>query len=357
MIMDNGFTLRGELSLYTSLTFTRSAYDVGSFTLTLHPAAPCAGELEAGRYLFLSQATHKAMIIENLEQTEEKLTVTGSMIKGVVSRRVCVPTAGAGTDGYDSFGYDLFTGAAESAIKHYVGNNLTNPADEKRKMPGYVCAADQGRGTSLPWSARFDKLKDKLADISETCAMPWDVRPDFEGKRFVLDVYPPNDYTQGNRVIILSCQMGNASAVTYKRQESTLSTTVYVGGPGEDENRLILSVGNEAAGLARRELWAEAGSLSDIDLLRAFGQQKLEAAALTESLAVTVIDGGACRYERDWDLGDRVLVQSGGRMCAAPVISVQETYQAGERKLSVTLGAAGVSASTVLKRALRTEVR
>ncbi len=252
---------------------------------------------------------------------------------------------------YQNFGWDRFTGHAEDAYLHYAMNNLIAPEDPKRALPGLEAEPSQGRGPALPWQARFDKLVDLFADIGEATGLGWDIQPDYKTKRWRFRVLEGADRGAGQPyAAIVSEQMGNATAVTRKRRQSGMATTVYVGGAGEDENRLIISVGGSAEGLNRRELWAEAGSVEDMDMIRLCGENKLTATAPTDTLDADVIDTGGCRYGRDFTLGDIVAVAGGNAQMEARITEVTETYESAGRSVKLIFGDAPVTVGGALVR-------
>ena len=251
---------------------------------------------------------------------------------------------------YQNFGWDRFTGSAESAYLHYVNNNLIAPEDAARAIPLLTAANDQHRGDTLPWQARFERLDTLLERIGETTGLGWNIVPDYQAKRWVFKAWEGRDLSQGTTVAVISEKMGNASAVTRRHSLTGSATTAYVGGAGEEENRLILSVGAEATGLARRELWTEAGSLTDAELLRLYARDKLDASAATHTLTAELIDSGACRYRRDYDVGDRVQITGAFGSVATRIAAVTETYEDGRRTLEATFGDAPVTLSRAFTR-------
>ena len=245
---------------------------------------------------------------------------------------------------YQNFGWDRFTGSAEDAYLHYAMNNLIAPEDPKRAIPGLTAETSRHRGKELPWQARFDKLTDVFADIGEATGLGWDIVPDYAAKRWrfvVLEGADRGAYgnTGGNAIALLSEEMGNAETVTRKQRTSACSTTLYIGGSGEDENRMIYSVGNEPEGLERRELWAEAGSVDDVDMLQLFGENKLATVAATDVLDADLMDRhGAVRYGVDYELGDIVGVAGAGAQMNARITEVNQTFEGGKQALKITFG-------------------
>lgn len=255
---------------------------------------------------------------------------------------------------YQNFGWDRFMGGAEDAYLHFAANNLTAAEDEKRIIPELTLGGPFGggdaSGVTLPWQARFDKLEALFESIGEATGVGWDIRPDLANGGLLFGAWAGRDLSEGGTVALLSENMGNVTNVVQKEAHSGSATTVYVGGAGEDENRFVLNVGGAAQGLVRRETWAEAGSIDDADMLSMYGQNKLDAAAPKRTLTAELVDSGACRYGRDYDVGDRVIVRGPYGEMATRVTSVTETYERGVRTLSAVFGDAPVSVSGVLRR-------
>lgn len=259
---------------------------------------------------------------------------------------------------YKNFGWDSVIGPAETAIKHFVKNNMTAPEDVKRIVPRLTAAQDLERGLTLPWRFRFEKLDMALAAIGEATGMGYDVMADFANKRFIFDIMEGRDLSQGTKKVVISTDMGNAQSVQLLLQLSNTYTTAYTGGAGEDAERLILTVGNEQTGTERREMWVDAGSVDNPDDLALNGKNKLAEAAPTQTLTAKVIDTGACRYERDWDVGDRVLIRRAGALTATRVLSVTESYERDRpRQLDVEFGTSPVTIAGLIKRAASAAIR
>ncbi len=339
MLMDKDFNLLAELPGYESLQLTRSYYGMGAFEVRMHPKSSGAEQLDPGRVLFFSEATHKAMVIEKIVWKSGQVSASGKTLKGLAARKICVPPAL--DDGH--FGWDRFTGSAEAAYHHYAAANLYAPEDASRKVARLVGGDNANRGIVLPWQSRFGNLETLLSDIGETTEMGWDIVPDFSAKQYIFTAWEGRDLSQGTGRVIMSERNGNANDVTYTLDLTTAKTTAYVGGAGEDENRLIRCHGYEATGWDRRECWVDAGSISDTDMLAVAAESKLDDVEPKESLAAEIIDTGLCRYERDYDVGDKVLLAGAGRMAAVRLLEMRESYDGSGRKLQATFGAAPVT--------------
>lgn len=348
MLMDYDFDLLAELPSYTGLNVKRCFWEVGSFKLTLKRGMPGWNRLRRDTVLYFPERPEIALLIEKVTMSEQQVVADGVPLKGLCKRRICVPpSVEAADDQYLAFGWDRYTGSAESAYLHYAANNLTAPEDVKRKLPRMVLAEDGQRGETLPWQARFDKLHELFKDIGEATGLGWDIRPDFRHKQYVFGAWVGSDLTAGNRRAALSRELGNVDGTTLTDDGSTELGTIYAGGSGDDEQRLILSVGNEAEGIARREGWTDVSGVEDVGMLRLGARRKLTPPKLT--MNVTVRDSGLCKYGRDYDLGDTVTVMADGRQMNARLIAMEETLEQGVRKLKATFGDAPVTLTSLLR--------
>ncbi len=348
-MMDAAFENLGELAQYESIQMTRSYYGIGGISITVDPGARNASALVPGVIAFFGDTPDSAYLIDDVSShSRTMLTVKGCMLKGLAKRRICVPPLEASARAYQDFGWDRFTGSAEAAYLHFADGNLVSPDDSARAIPGLVLADNLDRGIVLPWQARFDRLDTLFQTLGETTEIGWDIRPDLPNKQFIFQAWIGQDRTQGDSLCLISEENGNAADVTYKAIHSGSATTAYVGGMGEDEERFILSEGGAVQGLERRELWSEAGSLEDPALLALYAQNKLIDNQSKITLTANLIDSGACRYRRDYDVGDKVLLSGRGYNTGVCITEITETYENRSRTLSATFGNAPVNLGMLL---------
>lgn len=412
-----------QLSQYESLSLGLEYAGVGEFSLTLSPKSPSASLLAPGQILYPQGRTDKAVIVESMTQTADKLTLTGCQLKGLARRRITVApmtlpaslwrymdgawtqltdaasirqalcgdmvyqgytrpaslpqngywldmsqlsavydwrqSASTGTvwmeqetaqrrSQYQNFGWDRFTGSGESALYHYAHGNMIAPEDDSRRIERLIAATDLGRGDIYPWQARFSALDVTLKQIADTTGLGWRIVPEPTRRRMRFEVFQGMDRSQSPNTVIIAMSMGNANEVTRTHMLSGSATTVYAGGAGEDENRLVLCVG-QAAGVDRREAFFDAGSQEDAALLRMYAQQKLDGLAAKHTLKATLTNTGACLYERDYALGDVLLVRGYGYESVQRLTGIRETYENGERRLEATFGQSPATLSAALR--------
>ena len=345
MMINQDFELLAEIPHFVGLTLKRSYYDVGSFKLTMKRGMPNWDLLKRDALLYFPNQPDKMMLIEKVTITHDSVSADGTPLKGLAKRRIAVPSIAATDDPYKGFGYDRFTGDAESTYLHYAAANLANPEDSKRAVPRLTLAQNQHRGDTLPWQARFDKLHELFKSIGEGTGVGWDIRPDFAAKAFVFGAWVGVDRSKGAERAIISREVGTADDTTSTDDATTAISTVYAGGAGEDENRLILSVGNEAVGLERRESWTDISGATDTDMLKMGAQRKQ--VAVKQTLTASVRDSGLCRYERDYDVGDMVVIAADGKQTITRLIGMEEVHEGGRRKLKGTFGDEAATLSTI----------
>ena len=331
----------GEISVYRSLRIRRQFRGVGDFELVLPLSYPMADRLAQDQVLCPVTAPHKAMLVEEITKNEgaDTLIVKGYTLSGLLRRRVCVPPAMSDA----TFGYDRIISDAESIMRHYVESNVTAPQSEARRMPCVALEEENLRRgmQGVPWSARFEQLDELLASVGTYCDAGFAIVPDFTRKKLVFTFLPGRDKTgaDGSRVTF-GVHMGNVSGTTATASAQQAKNAAIVGGAGEDENRLILSVspGGET-GLFRREMFVDAGSRSDPEELKAEGAHKLSDRAAVFSIRADVIDTPSCRYGETWELGDLVTVVARGAQMHARITQVQESHEAGRPvRIEATFG-------------------
>lgn len=361
-VMTPDFELQGEITRYTSLRITRSFFGTGDFVLHLPGTARSMEQITRGSRLFAPSSPKKMMIVEDLEYKEEAQdwTIKGPLLDGLVKWRICVPPQ---IMGEDHFGWDRPPREdAESLFHHFINNNLVQPEDEKRAIPRLVLAENQHRGkTNVYWQGRFDPMDQLMEELGEYTDMGWDIQPDFEHKQYVFDVHPGRDLSVGNggaTHVIVSLRMGNASGMTHTITSSSLRNLAYVGGKGEDEERLILTVGGIFTGLDRREIWVDGGSVEEYPEIEMLGERKLTDNAEKVCIKGSVQSSGVFRFGRDWDVGDIVTLQMETGAVNARIIEVTEAYESGRPvRVDIVAGDSPVTLADAMNRRFGTTVR
>lgn len=360
-ILNTGLTLLGEIACVTSLRMCRKFREAGEFELALPLAHPMADRRARDRILCPAGQPHKAMIIESVSRNTGTgmLTVTGYMLSGLLKRRICVPPLySEGT-----YGYDRIVADAESVMRHYVDHNVVNPQSGARRMECVALEAENKmRGLKdVPWSARFEQLDELLASVCAYCDAGYAVVPDFETRKLVFTYLPGRDKTgaQGGARVMFGLHMGNVCGTVEMQSEQQAKNAAVVAGAGEEEERMILSVcPGEETDINRREVFVDAGSVSEPQELAYEGARRLSQYTPIHSIDAQVRETPSCRYGVDWDLGDLVTVTTPEAQMTARITQVQEIHEAGKPiQLDVVFGDPPGGVERVIRDRTRNTVR
>ncbi|EJW17558.1 siphovirus ReqiPepy6 Gp37-like family protein [Paenibacillus alvei] len=334
-IIDTSFNLLGEIDNYESLQFIRRFFGTGEFELHISVGKQYADTLQKGNVIMLVGHAHKSGIITSRQITlgedgTQTVVAKGTTLEGVLDRRVTVTQD-----------YDRVRGAAETVIKHYVNQHISNASDPDRKIPYFICAPDQKRGKETPWQSRFEPLHEVVEKIAKFCDIGYYAYVDIPSRKWVFDVMTGRDLTTGQKVnppVIFSTQFNNVQSQEFVEADSSYKNVGYAGGKGEEEERLIQVVGN-VSGLERREVFMDCSSAEDAVELSEMGAQKLAEYGQIITFDGRVLDTRSFQYEHDWDLGDIVTLRDDewGVELNSRITEVREIYEQ-DSKIEIQFG-------------------
>ncbi|MCY6372470.1 siphovirus ReqiPepy6 Gp37-like family protein [Clostridium ganghwense] len=358
-IISSDFNLLGEIDDYESLIFIRRFFKVGEFELHININKNNTDKLQEGNLILLGAKVNKVGIImhrengidENGEATET-LVIKGPTLKGVMKRRITVPTGNQA--------YDNAVGSQETIMKQFVNNNIVNPSDISRKISQVVIAPDLKRGKEDKWRTRFENLADKLTDIGEYSELGWEVLLDINNAKWIFDVVEGKSLTANQDIlppVIFSLDFDNIKNRHYIESSLDYKNVGYCGGKGEEDERLIQQVG-EASGLHRTEIFIDCSQAENVEELTIQGQQKLNEFKKVKSFEVQIIPYSSFNFQEDYDLGDMVTVQDRklGITMNTRIIELKEIYEENFN-LEATFGINIPNLITAIKRETKKVVR
>lgn len=371
----------GEVDAYTSCVLERSWQGVGDCQIVMDTRCAGAELLQVGRVVTVGNAWHKAAILtaERLDgaRGSHRRTLTGVELKGIARLRITVPPTAQ--EDPDALGYDRVIGAGEEVLRHYADRHMVNPTSEYRKIPLLELepAADPPRGRETPWQTRYENLQDVLTDIAEYCDIGWNVAMDYPRRRWLLTVSAGRDLTVGRdgaeTFVAFEEDFRNLTTSSYTYDRGGYTNALYLGGAGEDENRLVIVryvdeehnvLEEPLSGLARAEEMIDVGNVELPDEAEYEGLHKyVSGFSPLRTLTAQISPAGPFVYETDWDLGDKVTVQVRDAAVGlsvrmdARVLTVEETYERGGQSLRVTFGKEEPTIGQALRQAQRQTVR
>lgn len=362
-----------------SVIFTRSFSEIGEFQLTMSAARSEGAALQRGRIVLLGGRADRAAVLTGRSISSARgrteLTVTGVPLKGLLAYRTIVPPTK--TEDASAYGWDRVAEApGETLLRHYVEKHAVSPVDANRALPFLTLepARESPLGTSAPWQARWSALSDELRDICQWTGLGYNVDLDVKNRQMIFRTLQGRDRTgeDGSLTrVVFSPAFHNVSAVSYEEDDSAATNTVYALGAGEDENQVVRILyttdgGDKAAaahtGLARRETTLSVGNLSLPDDIDAEGYHRAKnSARRLKTLTASILPHGPFAYGKDWELGDKVLVQLSlpalgeAVSMAAPITQVTEVYERDglDPRLEVTFGEGPVSLAQAIDNRIR----
>lgn len=351
--MTRDFQLINEVNLYSSLQIVRSFHGIGSIELRINRYLPGASELIKGRIIFPHNKLNKAYVIKHREielntsgKASENWIIRALPLKSWTGQRTTIPPI--------TTGYDNKQGNAESVMLHYVNNNIINPLDPGDKLDGIVLAANLNRGPTVSWQARYKDLAEELAEISMIGGLGWNIDIDTVNEEFVFKVLEGRDLTVNQSILppaIFSPEFNTLGQLSYSESELNYKNYAIVAGQGEGAERRIVTVGT-ATGFDRHTLFVDARDVAELtddetpvprleadivnDLINR-GRQKLTEYEQEIYFEGQVLQTKNLSYERDYDLGDIVMLQNRewGITRDARITEVKEIYEPTGKRIEL----------------------
>ena len=357
-IFTSEIDLLGEISDYESLFFIRSFYGIGDLELRINRYKRYTDTLQKGNIIVVGKDNHKAYKILHKEielnedgKASENWLIKALELKIVTGQRITLPPVHTA--------YDSKSGPSETVMKYYIDRNIVNPVDINRKIPQLVIASDMLRGNNINWQSRFKNVAEETSDISLFSNLGWNVKVDYDLRKWVFDVSEGRDLTVNqfiNDPVIFSPQFDNVKSMQYVDSDLNYRNAAYIAGQGEGIERRVVELG-QSSGLSRYELFVDARDIEEEidvegedpiprpiqdvvnDLLNR-GEQKLAEMIQERFMEAQILTHNTFKYEKDWDLGDVITNQNKdwGITLDTRITEVKEIYEPSGFQLEATFG-------------------
>lgn len=309
----------GPIDGYDTLTGTIRLNDAGEMTLVLglnHPAndillTPGAGIVvrrDGSATVLQSGSWARAPIHDDKRGTVEYAFVDDNAVLSTdyAWSDPLTELNVVGSRNQSATGMDVRTGPAETVLLGYVRDNIGANAFARRRWPGLVVPASQGRGSSGTWRANFDRLDDVAKGVCANTGIAF-------------------KFTQGGAgqiTMAVRSTVDRSADVVFSRAEGTLESATYTTvRPEADEALVVSETGNglrtfvEVVNTEARTRWryrnvTKVDGPSDVvaEMQQAAGEA-LDAAREKGGLSATPVSlPGGVTYGVDYLEGDRVWV-------------------------------------------------
>ena len=247
-VYDSNLDFVGLSEDQTSLIWTRKYYEPGDFKATL-PLTQRNYDLYKMERLVSFIGAREAGVIEDIDIHETAagmtLTASGRFLSSYMDRRLIRPTVN-------------FNGFTEVAMMSLLAGAYPLPKVELGGLNGFT--------ESVRFQATYRNLLDYEIKLSKSSGIGFRFRPDFDEKKIYFETYKGLDRTryQAERAFVeFSDKFDNLNSATWRQNSTLLRNVGYVGGQGEGEDRVFVTIGNDSlSGLERREVFIDARDLS-----------------------------------------------------------------------------------------------
>lgn len=237
------------------------------------------------------------------------IVLAGADYLAPVANRIAYPAPASAWSAQASSSADAVSSVAlETAIKHFVNNNIGPGALAGRKLTQITMATDQARGGTVSYSARFASGVDLgLLDIIRTLVAtggPMGISVTDNGAgHLVFDCYVPRDLTH---VAWFSRDLGNLVSLSIQLTDPTCTNALVQG-----QSAFVEVTGTGSSDpWTRVEQYVDQTSETSSAQLSQEGQKTVADGAPGPQLSATAIDIPALTFGRDYNLGDTVTVEA-----------------------------------------------
>lgn len=335
-VLDRDISIIGVFSTYESIMWTEKVHEPGSFKVVFVFTEKMNSILNRGNLLYKTDEDQPGIITRKFlkldKYGQQTIVVQGYMAGRYLKQRIIWKKM-------------VMKGTPEQIMRQMVNEQVISPSDSRRKMPLIELGEFHGYGDEvIEKQVTYDNLQEALTDVSKTSELGYRLRLDYARKKLVFEVYKGVDRTLGTEYpCIFTRKFKNVYTQEYSEDDSNYRNVCLVGGPGEDDQRILETVG-EASGLDRYELFYNASGISDKDItseelirqLKQKGKEKLAAYYIAKAFGSKINQEKAMAFA----LGDYVTCTDSiwGVTVNTQVKAIQKGLSKKEESLVVTFG-------------------
>lgn len=322
--------LLGVVDYFTSLRWRRKYFEAGEFEIVL-PVNDYMMQFIDTDVIVMRNNYTEAGIIETIEfsdnGTNEEVTISGRFLTSLLSRRIVKNKIN-------------FSGNTIEGMNTIV--NAMTPLTTQWETETVTMSSPH-----IDFQVTYKNVYDYLCKLSEYSNIGIRIVPNIDSKVYMFEVWKGLDRTSGqteNEEYSFSDDNYNIEQGKLIKSEKTKANYIFVGGTGEEDNRVLVTVDAGKTGFDLYEVFSDQKSLSNKDLsdsvyrakLKSIGEGKLSDG--TFQLEVTALVQQD--YKVKWDLGDVVNIkkEKWGVYTTYRIIEVEETIEDGKKTIYPTFG-------------------
>lgn len=240
------------------------------------------------------------------------IVLTGADWLGLIANRICYPSPGAAWNAQTAAATDPVSATPlETAIKHYVTNNIGSGAIAARRNTLLNVAASSGRGANVTYTVKFgsgvdlnmlDVIRALITSTGNGNAMGVQITRNPSTHNLTFDVFVPRNLTGK---AWFSEQLGNVAAVSFNIVDPTCTDSLVQG----SGTSFIQAVAAGRTIWNAVEVFNDSASETVVANLQATANDALLQGQAGPTMSVTATDIPFLTFGRDYYLGDIVSVE------------------------------------------------
>lgn len=327
---DKELNLLGIVDYFISLRWRRKYFEAGEFEIVL-PVNDYMMQFIDTDVIVMRNNYTEAGIIETIEFSDnganEEATISGRFLTSLLSRRIVKSKIN-------------FSGNTIEGMNTIV--NAMTPLTTQWETETVTMSSPH-----IDFQVTYKNVYDYLCKLSEYSNIGIRIVPNIDSKVYMFEAWKGLDRTSGqteNEEYSFSDDNYNIEQGKLVKSEKTKANYIFVGGTGEEDNRVLVTVDAGKTGFDLYEVFSDQKSLSNKDLsdsvyrakLKSIGEGKLSDG--TFQLEVTALVQQD--YKVKWDLGDVVNIkkEKWGVYTTYRIIEVEETIEDGKKTIYPTFG-------------------
>ncbi len=344
-VLDENFTVIGQVDEYESLIWTDRYYDIGDFEIYARASLPLLMLVQNGRYMQI-QDSNKVMFIEDVSidtdaDEGDHVTITGRSLESLLSRAIIL----------NKIVVENFS--LQDLIQRILNENMIAPTTADRDIPNleFEASADPlVTSEVISIQLQYEEVLDVIKTVLLTPQLGFEIVLTSD-HRFIFDLYAGVDRSGSqttNPYIVFAPVNENISSSRYFESSKNLKKVAYVFAEWSYDTeegtvtRPEQVVVGEGSGLDRRELYVDARDLSSkteddrqiseasfLEMMRIRGQEALDEYSISKTFDGEVDASKQPRYGVDFFMGDIVEIANAyGMSGRARVIELVRTLDA-----------------------------
>ena len=366
--------LVGIVSDVESFKYTRRAYDIGSFEMTIPTHADEAGCIQPDRMLIVGEKLGQTYIasdptkrivrgtflyVTDIEKKDDKITVTGYDLKYLFALRVTLFPKEEQDKG--TYGYYVTSGTTFSCISDIINYNIVNATDSDRQiygMFGITMPVNQINANPPLTGIQDDRYMTRLEPVSTAIFnLLKNCKTHFYDMRLIIDdnsedgdnYNPHMESSEDKPTIIIDESRYNIKSYTRKDGTSAYKNAIYaVVGSGDAVTvKCVKRPDDTASGVKRKEvvLDVDTDSVAEIDR---YALKAAEEYVISDDFEIEPL---FMDDEAEPELAQKVSIRIDGVEYETVITEITDEYANGKHTQSYVCGDKKLKVLNVLNKA------